>query len=330
MPVELKELNGGRILEVRATGKLVASDYVELVPTFERLKQQHGKLRVLFALHDFHGWTAGSMWEDLKFEKKHFSDIERLAIIGEAKWQEGMAKFCKPFLTAQIRFFKPAQAETAREWLAFRTNRSTGVAVFKSPDEAEAAVKGLQQGGFDSKQFSIVGQDFHSENHVVGYYNAGDRMKAWGKLGAFWGGLWGLLFGAAFFFIPGIGPVVIAGPLVSSLVAALEGAVFFGGLSALGAALFSVGIPRNSVLRYESALKSGSFLLLAHGTDEELQRIEDHLLKANQPQSFDVHPASTPAPAPVAQLDRTDEVTTWRTARHSEQNQHEPAIHGKP
>jgi hypothetical protein len=306
MPVELKELSGGRILEVRATGKLVANDYVELVPTFERLKQQHGKLRVLFELHDFHGWTAGSLWQDLKFEERHFSDIERLAIIGETKWQEGMAKFCKPFTTAHVRYFKPEQAEAAREWLAFHPRHSTGVAVFKNHDEAEAAVKGLQQAGFDLKQFSLVGQDFHSENHVVGYYNTGDRMKAWGKLGAFWGGLWGLLFGAAFFFIPGIGPVVIAGPLVTSLVAALEGAVFFGGLSALGAALFSVGIPRNSVLRYETALKSGSFLLVAQSTDEELQRIENHLLETNQPQSFEVHPpTATSAPA---KLDRAASV----------------------
>jgi hypothetical protein len=327
MPVELKELSGGRILEVRATGKLVANDYVALVPTFERLKQQHGKLRVLFELHDFHGWTAGSLWEDLKFEEKHFSDIERLAIIGETKWQQGMATFCKPFTTAQIRFFKPYQSEAAREWLAIGTKRSTGVAVFNNHDDAEAAVKSLQKAGFDLKQFSIVGQDFHSENHVVGYYNTGDRMKAWGKFGAFWGGLWGLLFGAAFFFIPGIGPVVIAGPLVTSLVAALEGAVFFGGLSALGAALFSIGIPRNSVLRYESALKSGSFLLVAQGTVEELQRIENHLLDANQVQAFEVHsPAAVSAPA---QPDRADEIATWRSARHSGQDQPEPVIHGK-
>ncbi len=139
MPVELKVLSGGRILEVRATGKLVANDYVELVPRFERLKQQHGKLSVLFELRDFHGWTASGLWQDFKFEEKHFSDIERLAIVGETKWQQGMAKFCQPFTTAQIRFFKPAQAEAAREWLAIGTKGSTGVAVFKNHDDAEAA-----------------------------------------------------------------------------------------------------------------------------------------------------------------------------------------------
>ena len=89
------------------------------------------------------------------------------------------------------------------------------VAIYNTHDEAEQAVKTLERGGFDMKKLSIVGKDYHTEEHVVGYYNTGDRMKAWGRIGAFWGGLWGLLFGAAFFFIPGIGPVVLAGPLVA-------------------------------------------------------------------------------------------------------------------
>lgn len=304
MPITLEQKNGGKALAVHVSGRLAAEDYQQFVPEFEQLLTAHGKIRVLLHMTDFHGWKPGALWEDIKFDVRHFSDIERLAIIGETKWQEGMARFCKPFTTAHVRFFKPDQADAAREWLAFHPKHSTGVAVFKNHDEAEAAVKGLQQAGFDLKQFSLVGQDLHSENHVVGYYNTGDRMKAWGKLGAFWGGIWGLLFGAAFFFIPGIGPVVIAGPLVTSLVAALEGAVFFGGLSALGAALFSIGIPRNSVLRYETQLKSGSFLLVAQGTDEELQRIENHLLQTNQPQSFEVHPPAASVPDPAAKLDR--------------------------
>ena len=85
------------------------------------------------------------------------------------------------------------------------------VAIYKSHTEAEAAVKELQKSGFDMKKLSIVGRDYHSQEDVVGYYNAGDRMRHWGKLGAFWGGLWGFLFGSAFFLIPGIGPVVAAG-----------------------------------------------------------------------------------------------------------------------
>jgi hypothetical protein len=129
------------------------------------------------------------------------------------------------------------------------------VAIYKSHTEAEAAVKELQHSGFDMKKLSIVGRDYHTDEDVVGYYNAGDRMKHWGKMGAFWGGIWGWLLGAGFFLIPGIGPLVMAGPVVGWLVGALEGAVVVGGLSALGAGLYSLGIPKDSVIQYETALK---------------------------------------------------------------------------
>jgi uncharacterized membrane protein len=122
------------------------------------------------------------------------------------------------------------------------------VAVYDTHEQAEAAVKELQREGFDMKKLSVVGKDYHTDEHVVGYYNAGDRMKYWGKRGALWGGLWGLLFGAAFFWVPGLGPLLVAGPLSASIVAALECAVVVGGLSALGAALYSIGIPKNTVL----------------------------------------------------------------------------------
>ena len=149
------------------------------------------------------------------------------------------------------------------------------VAIYNTHTQAEEAIKTLQKSGFDMKRLSIVGRDYHSEEHVVGYYNTGDRMKAWGKIGAFWGGLWGYLFGAAFFIIPGIGPIAIAGPIVSALVSALEGAVVVGGVSALGAGLFSIGIPKDSVLQYESALKADKFLLIAHGSQAEVSKAKD-------------------------------------------------------
>ena len=104
------------------------------------------------------------------------------------------------------------------------------VAVCDSHEEAERAVKALQQAGIDMKSLSLAGMGTHTDEHVIGYYNAGDRMKYWGKVGAFWGGFWGLLFGSAAFAIPGIGPVLVAGPLVSWIVAGLEGAVVVGGV----------------------------------------------------------------------------------------------------
>ena len=152
------------------------------------------------------------------------------------------------------------------------SEKNSVVAIFNIHTEAEAAVKELQKAGFDMKKLSIVGKDYHSEEHVVGYYNTGDRVEYWGKLGAFWGGLWGILFGSALFFIPGIGPIVVGGPLVAWIIGVLEGAVIVGGLSAVGAALYGMGIPKNSILKYETSLKSDKFLLVAHGTGEEVEK----------------------------------------------------------
>ena len=156
------------------------------------------------------------------------------------------------------------------------TNKeSVAVAVCKTHTEAEQVVKELQQSGFDMKKLSIVGKDYHEEDKVIGFYNTKDIAKNWGKAGAFWGGIWGLIFGAGFFLIPGIGPVMMAGPIVSSLVGGLEGALVVGGLSALGGALFSIGIPKNSVLNYETALKADKYLVIAHGTQEDIDKARE-------------------------------------------------------
>ena len=147
------------------------------------------------------------------------------------------------------------------------------VGIYNSHTEAEASIKELQRSGFDMKKLSIVCKDYHTEEHVIGYYNAGDRMKVWGKLGAFWA----LLFGSAFFFIPGIGPLIVFGPLVGWIAGALEGAVVVGGLSALGAGLYSIGIPKNSIMQYETALKSDKFLVIAHGAAGEVTKTKSIL-----------------------------------------------------
>ncbi len=170
------------------------------------------------------------------------------------------------------------------------------VAIYDTHSQAEEAVKELQRSGFDMKKMSIVGKDYHTDEHVVGYYNTGDRMKCWGKMGAFWGSLWGMLFGAAFFAIPGIGPVLVAGPLVAWIVGALEGAVVVGGLSALGAGLYSIGIPKDSVVKYEAALKSDKFLLLAHGTTDEVAKARN-IMQTTHPVEVAVH---APEPEQVA------------------------------
>ena len=117
MAIKLNEQEGGKVLEIHASGKLTKEDYHQFVPETERLIKQHGKVRMLFEMSDFHGWDAGAVWEDIKFDLKHFADIERLGIVGEKKWQEWMSAFCRPFTTATIKYFDHAALEEARAWV---------------------------------------------------------------------------------------------------------------------------------------------------------------------------------------------------------------------
>jgi hypothetical protein len=117
MAIKLEEQGKSNLLEVTLTGKLLKEEYETFVPSVERLVNEHGKIRLLVAMHDFHGWTAGAVWEDTKFAARHFSDIERLAMVGETKWQHGMAVFCRPFTAATLRYFEHTALGDAREWV---------------------------------------------------------------------------------------------------------------------------------------------------------------------------------------------------------------------
>jgi hypothetical protein len=141
------------------------------------------------------------------------------------------------------------------------------------------------------KSLSIVGKEYHTDENVIGYYTNGDRMAYWGKNGAFWGGIWGLLFGSAMFMIPGIGPIVAAGPIIGWIVGALEGAVVVGGISAVGAGLYGIGIPKKSVLSYETSLKAGKFMLVFHGTADEVTRAK-HVLSSSGASDTQLHMAT--------------------------------------
>jgi hypothetical protein len=143
------------------------------------------------------------------------------------------------------------------------------VYLFDTHADAEQAIRSLNDAGFNMKSLSLVGKGCHTEEHAVGFYTAGDRIKSWGSRGAFWGSLWGLLFSPAVFLLPGIGLLALAGPIVVALVSALEGAVVVGSISALGAAMMQLGIPREQAIKYETALKVDNYVLLIHGSAAE-------------------------------------------------------------
>jgi len=164
----------------------------------------------------------------------------------------------------------------------------TIIAVFPDHNKADAAVKKLTSAGFEMKNLSVVGKGYQTEEKVVGFYSTGDRVKFWGVRGAFWGGFWGLFLGGLFISVPVIGHVVILGYLATVMFAAVENAVVVGGLSALGAALYSIGIPKNSVLEYETAIHADGFLVMAHGTSAEIERAKTILGSVN-PSHLAVH-----------------------------------------
>jgi hypothetical protein len=153
--------------------------------------------------------------------------------------------------------------------------------VFNTHVEAENAIRSLGRAGFDVKKLSLIGKGYHSDEHPIGFYTLGDRIEAWGGTGAFWGAIWGLLMGPAVFFLPGFGLVALAGPLVALLVAALEGAALVGGVSALGAALTTVGVPKDQVIKYETAVKADKYVLVVHGSAEDAKRVRSVLASSN-------------------------------------------------
>jgi hypothetical protein len=166
------------------------------------------------------------------------------------------------------------------------TNQSSTVAIYGTHTDAEAAIKQLGDSGFDMKRLSVIGKDYRTEDHVVGYYKTNDRLKYWGRLGAFWGGIWGLLLGEAFFWMPGVGPILVGGPLVSSIVGALEVATVHNGLTALGSALHTIGIPKSAVIGYESALRANKFLLVVHGINGEAAKANEVLRRTDPIELF--------------------------------------------
>lgn len=153
------------------------------------------------------------------------------------------------------------------------------VAIYDTHAKAEAAIRKLQKSGFNMKKLSIIGRVYHTDEHVLGYYNTGDRVRYWSKVGASWGTIWGILIGSAFLIVPGLGPIAAAGPVVTLLAGALEGLTIGGGVSALAAWLYSFGFGEDSVLRYEEAIQKGRFLVVAHGKPEELEHARNILSK---------------------------------------------------
>jgi hypothetical protein len=160
------------------------------------------------------------------------------------------------------------------------TNTDPVIAVHDTHGAAEASIKALSLAGFDMKKLSIIGKGYRTEEHAVGFYTTGDRVRAWGAAGGFWGAIWGLLVGPAVFVLPPVGLVAVAGPIALALVAAFEGAVVVGGVSALCGALASIGLSREQAIKYEADIVADRFLVIVHGSQEDIDRARAMLAAA--------------------------------------------------
>jgi uncharacterized membrane protein len=170
------------------------------------------------------------------------------------------------------------------------------VAIYDTHTAAETAIAALQKAGIDMRRLSIIGKGFHTEEHALGFYTVRDRIKRWAGSGALLGSLWGMLFGSAFFFLPVVGPVVVMGPLVAWMVAALEGAAVGGSVGAIAAALASIGLPADSVVKYELEVKAGKYLILVRGGADTADRARG-VLEGTGATEVATHPASPESPA---------------------------------
>jgi uncharacterized membrane protein len=166
----------------------------------------------------------------------------------------------------------------------------TIVGHFPSHTEAERAVLELQQAGFDMQKLSIVGKDYQTNEHVRGFLTWQDTAKVGAAGGGYWGsfvgGLFGILAGAGVLFIPGMAPLVIAGPITGVLAGWLEGTLV-GGIGAatiggLAGALGGLGIPKNEVLKYETKIQAGEFIILVTGSDEDVTQAQQMLDKISR------------------------------------------------
>lgn len=166
--------------------------------------------------------------------------------------------------------------------------RNSIVAVYAEHVDAVQALNDLKGSGFDMTRLSVVAKTNHLKDDILGYYNPGDHVEDWGKDGAAWKGFNGSFAGAAFFTAPGVGPILMAGPLATVFVASLDGVEIIEGMRTFGASLCSLGIPKHGIRHYQSELSSDRLLLIAHGTAGELLHAKD-VLHRTRPEEIAIH-----------------------------------------
>jgi len=102
----------------KLSGKLHDEDYKRFVPLVDAEVAKEGKVNVLAEFHDFRGWDAKALWDDIKFSATHCTKIQKIALVGDKAWEKWMAYVCKPFTMAKVKYFDIKQMDAAKTWLA--------------------------------------------------------------------------------------------------------------------------------------------------------------------------------------------------------------------
>jgi hypothetical protein len=175
-----------------------------------------------------------------------------------------------------------------QDWRYIMPRNYLFVAICNTRTEGESAIREIQNSGIDMMRLSFLGRDYRAKDKLIGRYQSGDHTRYWENLSAFGDGVWGLLSGIALFHIPETGPFLAGGPVASAIIGALEGSPTVRGLSAIGSGLHIIGIPRDSILKYERAIKGDKYLIIAQGVEEEITAIKA-IIKDNGAVEFDLH-----------------------------------------
>jgi hypothetical protein len=163
-------------------------------------------------------------------------------------------------------------------------NQQAAVAVYSSHDTAEAAVRQLQHAGVPMNIISIIGRDWRVREDVQGYYHPGDAVREGATSGAWFGGLFGLLLGVGLFIVPVAGTLLVLGPLGGLIAGAIGGA----GVGALVGGLMALGVPKDQALKYQSRLEAGEFLVVVHGTPDQVAHARQ-ILQGTTPTDLQIH-----------------------------------------
>ena len=116
--IEVLNSGSGKVFGMRISGKLLHQDYQQFVPALEKLIEEHGCIRCLIEMTDFHGIELRALWDEIKFDVRHAWQIERCAVVGDRAWEAWMTKLSRPiFSRAAIRFYDTAERNKAWEWI---------------------------------------------------------------------------------------------------------------------------------------------------------------------------------------------------------------------